>query len=210
MSSAELAQLDMLMGTERVSVEDMPLEAPVWHSKPLLRQQVAELPLEHEAGSESFLVAELEGRVKLSADTRRREEKRLAKKLKPRKKYTYRNGARKHWKTKQATKRRRWEKAWREAPLDRLIYGYPYPVDIRPDEWQRRVAPVYDGHAVGTLRVKNGGRGKLTIYNLQLVHRKTGEIVYNGLDHIIEDVQVPELAERVVQLTQPHKQVRPR
>lgn len=185
------------MGINRVSVEDMPLEAPVWHSKPLLRKGVKELPLEHEAASESFLVAEMEGRVRLSPETRLREERRLAKLMKPRKKYKLRG--RRHHRAKAATLRRRRREDWQKNPLWAIKASFRQGVDISEEEWQRLVQPVWDQHPTGVLKVKSPGGKPMNVYTMRVVD-KEGRVVYDGFNQAVLDVQDPVYASRVLEL----------
>ena len=197
LTNDELAQLDMLMGIHQVRVEDMPLEAPVWSSKPLLRKREEALPLEHEAASESFLVAEMEGRCRLSSETRIREERRLWLRSKKRKKYKLRG--RRHHRSKAATLRRRRREDWARNPLGALKASFRQHVDITPEEWQRLVQPVWQQHPTGVLRVKTSGGRSVNVYNMLLVDNE-GRVVYNGPNQAILDVQDPLYSQRVMEL----------
>lgn len=199
LTNEEVEQLRVLMDTNRVLVEDIPLEAPVRSSKPLLRRGEEALPLEHEAASESFLVAEMEGRCKLSEETRRREEKRLAKRRRERKPYSRKAKGRYHHKSKAATLRRRRKKEWEKNPLGALYGSIRQGVMIREDEWQRLVQPVWAQRPTGTLRVKNAGRGPLTVYTLMLVDEE-GRVVYSGPNQEVLDVQDSRYVSRVKEL----------
>lgn len=194
------------MDTLRV---DTDLEQPEWRSKPLLRKTGVELPLEHEAASESFLVAEMEGRVKLSEETRLMEEKRLKQRSHKRKRYARRG--RFHHKSKEATKRKRNLKAWKDDPLTRIRHSFRQGVDITDEEWQRLIEPVWRRYPTETLRVRvaKGGRGRgdtpnpLHAYNLLLEHgRASGpkQVVYNGPNQAILDVQDSKYSGRVMEL----------
>lgn len=205
LTNEELEQLDILMGTLRV---DTHLEEPVWRSGPLLRKSAKELPLEHEAASESFLVAELEGRCVLSPETRRAEEQRLARRARPRKRYARRG--RFHHKSKEATKRKRNLKAWKDDPLTRIRHSFRQGVDITDEEWQRLIEPVWRRYPTETLRVRvAGGRGgPLTAYNILVEHgRASGpkQVVYNGPNQAILDVQDSKYSGRVMELRSPRK-----
>jgi hypothetical protein len=201
----ELEQLDMLMGIREAHKERMALEEPVWRSKPLLRRQAEALPLEHEAASESFLVAELEGRCKLSKETRLKEEKRLAKRGKKRKPYTYRDGSRKHRKTKEATKRRYREKLWKKDPLTRIRHSFRQGVDITAEEWQRLIEPVWQSFSAESLRLRATESNRLNVYNLLIIHTPKGrgaspQVVYDGPSQAVWDSQDPAYSARVMEL----------
>lgn len=205
LTNEELEQLDILMDTLRVDID---VEQPVWRSKPLLRKTGVELPLEHEAASESFLVAEMEGRVKLSEETRLLEEKRLKQRSHKRKRYARRG--RFHHKTKEATARRRKLKAWADDPLTRIRHSFRQGVDITDEEWQRLIEPVWRRYPTETLRVRvAGGRGgPLTAYNILVEHgRASGpkQVVYNGPNQAILDVQDSKYSGRVMELRSPRK-----
>jgi hypothetical protein len=196
LTNAEMAWLD----TIRIPEEVLAQEEPVWRSKPTLRKSEEALPLEHEAAAESFLVAEMEGRVRLSAQTRRMEEKRLAKKLKKRKPYSLRKGS--HWKSKAATKKRERAKAWAKDPLTRVRHTFRQGVDITREEWQRLIEPVWQSHPTGSLRLRPVGPGKLTVYNLTLVSEGGGASpLYVGPDQAILDSMDSRYSDRVLALT---------
>jgi hypothetical protein len=205
LTNEELEQLDMLMGTLRVDID---VEQPVWRSKPLLRKTGVELPLEHEAASESFLVAEMEGRVKLSEETRLLEEKRLKQRSHKRKRYARRG--RFHHKTKEATKRKRNLKAWADDPLTRIRHSFRQGVDIRQDEWQRLLEPVWRMHPTESLRLRqdSGRGGPLHIYNIIVTAgRASGPkvVVYNGPNQAITDSMDSAYVDRLMELTGPRK-----
>ena len=182
------------MNTLRV---DIPLDAPVWRSKPLLRKTGEELPLIHEAGSESFLVAEMEGRVRLSAETRLMEEVRLQKRARKRKKYRLRG--RYHHRSKAATKRRQREKDWSRNPLGALKASFRQGVDVTQDEWQRLIEPAWSQHPTGVLKVKSPGGKPVNVYNMRVVDGE-GRVWYDGPNQAIWDAQDPLYASRVMEL----------
>lgn len=185
------------MGINRVSIDTMPLEAPVWRSKPLLRKREKELPLEHEAASESFLVAELEGRCRLSPETRCREERRLF--LREKKRKPYKLKGRRHHRKKAATLRRRRREDWRKNPLGAIKASFRQGVDITRDEWQRLVQPVWDQHPTGVLKLKSPGGKPMNVYNMEVVDT-AGRVMYNGPNQAILDVQDPAFRQRVLEL----------
>ena len=200
LTNDELVQLGILLDTLKV---DMGVDQPVWRSKPLLRVGAKQLPLEHEAASESFLVAEMEGRVRLSTETRLMEEKRLAKRGKKRKPYKLRKGS--HWKSKAATARRRQRKAWAEDPLARVRHSFRQGVDITAEEWQRLIEPVWQAFPTESLRLRSTGGGRLHVYNLLLVHTPKGRgatplVVYDGPNQAVWDSMDGRYSERVQEL----------
>lgn len=194
----ELEQLGILMGTLQIdATADTYVDAPVWTSKPLLRRQAEELPLVHEAGSESFLVAEMEGRVRLSAETRLMEEVRLQKRARKRKKYRLRG--RYHHRSKAATKRRQREKDWSRNPLGALKASFRQGVDVTQDEWQRLIEPAWSQHPTGVLKVKSPGGKPVNVYNMRVVDGE-GRVWYDGPNQAIWDAQDPRYALRVREL----------
>ena len=199
----DLDKIDML----RISIDDIPLEAPVWRSEPLLRRSGTQLPLEHEAASESFLVAELEGRCRLSNETRLREEARLRKKARVRKKHGGASRGRRHWKSKEATKRRRNQKGYEEKPYEWFMNSVNGPADVTREEFDRKLRPVFEEHPHGSLRWKRLDASRaFDIYNMDVFYfpRDTrnkplpSRQVYNGRNELMDDIQVRELQERAM------------
>jgi hypothetical protein len=143
---------------------------------------------------ESFLVLEQRGLVRLSDETRRMEEERLAalyrkkRALRSRKPYTRKRG-RVHPKKKAATRRRRLEKNWRDNPFGCMINGYgAHSLDRAL--WDRHIAPLWQQYRPEDLKVRKAKRdvyGKefgtksnpYTIYSLMVVHRTKG-VVFDG------------------------------
>lgn len=204
LTNDELVQLDTMLGIHRVSVSDVDIAMPVRDSKPLLRKSEEVLPLEHEAASESFLVAELEGRVRLSDETRLREEHRLHLRNKKRKPYKWRDGSRKHWKTKKATKDAYKRRRLQEHPLASIKASFRQHINITDDEWQRLVQPVWDEHKAETLRVRWTG-GRCNVYTLRLEtlpkgKRASPQVVYDGGQYMIDDSMDDRYKERVLAL----------
>jgi len=95
-----------------------------------------------EAYKTNFLVEELRGKCKLSEETRRMEEKRQARKLKKRKKYTFHYGHVHHNKQK-AKERRRKDSYWVEGALERLKVFMKCPVTITQEEWDKYIQPIW-------------------------------------------------------------------
>lgn len=195
LTNDELIQLGILMDTLKV---DTKADAPVWTSKPLLRKREEALPLEHEAASESFLVAEMEGRCVLSAETRLMEEERLQKRSRKRKKYRLRG--RYHHRSKAATKRRKNREKWEKHPLRALRATFRQGVDIREDEWQRLIEPAWSQHPTGVLKAKSPGGKPMNVYTMLLVDGE-GRVWYDGPSQAVTDVQDVRYTHRVLELT---------
>lgn len=149
-------------------------------------------------GNKSLLVLEMEGRVKLSSDTRKLEIERLAKAarkrnaLRKRKPYTRKRGT-VHPKKKAATERRRREKLWATNPLVCILNRNRYKCKrIDQDSWHRIVDPFWTRFDPKDLTVvfnrKAGTRADpWTIYNMTISHRELG-VVYNGQDQLLYDL----------------------
>lgn len=189
LTNDELAQLDILLDTLRVDEENIDAKALVRPYKPFFRKGGRQLPLEHEAAAENFLVAEMEGRCKLSKETRAREVERLEQRAKRRKPYPKLAKGRYHHKRKAATKRRAARKAWVQYPLDKLRRVMKQGVDIRQDQWDRLIAPVWKEGC----RVKPTDKNTLSVYNM-LVLDKEGRVLYHGPNQRVWDAQHPEWA----------------
>lgn len=202
----DLARIDTL----RVSIEDMQLEQPQWRSAPVLRRSREALPLEHEAASESFLVAELEGRCRLSDETRLREEERLRRKARKRKRHGGASRGHRHWKRKQQTKEKALDRAYDRDAFVWFKRSCAIPLDITQAEWDRCLAPVFEEHPRKSLRWKRHSWGRNgNIYTLILTYcpvdsrgkPKQPVVVYDGQDKLMEEIQVKELAERALALS---------
>lgn len=192
-----------------VDVEALASTLPVWHSKPLLRKGDRVLPLEHEAASESFLVAELEGRARLSHETRLREERRLALRQKKRKRHGGASRGRRHWKSKEKTRQRMLDRKYDEDAYTWFMWANKRPVDMTREEWDRWLQPIFENYPRKSLRwTRPNGRKAYSVYNLKVWYQPYNsrgkklpeQMVYNGEDSLVWDAQNPELAERVVKL----------
>lgn len=143
---------------------------------------------------ESFLVLEQRGLVRLSDETRRTEEERLAalyrkkRALRSRKPYTRKRG-RVHPKKKAATRRRRLEKNWRDNPFGCLINGYGAHA-IERALFDQHIAPLWTVYSPEELTIKKAKRdlkgrfygtkeNPYTIYSLTVVHKTEG-VVFDG------------------------------
>lgn len=190
----------------RINVEEMALEEPVWRSKPLLQRTERELPLEHRAASESFLVAELEGRARLSRETRLREEERLASRLKKRKRHTGASRGRRHWKRKEQTKQRKLDRLYDRDAYQWFKYGIKLPLRLTRQEWDRWLKPVFEEYPRGSLKWKRPDNTRaFSVYNLILTYHpldsrgkpKKPIQVYDGRDSMMWDAQDAEWKDRV-------------
>jgi hypothetical protein len=196
----------------RITSEDMQLAPLALHEKPLLRRSESALPLVHEAASESFLVAEMEGRARLSGETRKREEARIAKRQRQRKRHEGACRGRRHWKRKEQTKEKALDRAYDKDAYMWFMKGYRFPADITRDEWEEKLQPVFSEYPRGSLRwSKHGGGRNMNVYTMVLYYHpldargkpKPRRLVYDGAAHVMWDVQQPERAERVMFLTTP-------
>lgn len=140
---------------------------------------------------ESFLVLEQRGLVRLSDETRRMEEERLAalyrkkRALRSRKPYTRKRG-RVHPKKKAATRRRRLEKNWRDNPFGCLINGYGSH-SLDRELFDQHIQPLWTKYDSGDLTIKKAKRdlkgrfygtkeNPYTIYSLTVVHKELGTV----------------------------------
>jgi hypothetical protein len=141
--------------------------------------------------SESFLVLEQRGLVRLSEETRQRELLRLAGRKK-RKKYTRKPGT-VHPKKKLRTKRLRAERRWNTDPVSCLTNSYGY-WDLDRELWDRHVKPLWTDSQ--NLEVKRTARGTRsdphTIWNIRIVNRKTGTVVYDGNSQLLYSLSCSE------------------
>lgn len=146
----------------------------------------------------SLLVLEMEGRVKLSSETRKLEVEALARAarkrraLRNRKPYTRKRGT-VHPKKKQATERRRRAKLWAVNPLVCILNRNRYKCKrIDQDSWNRLVIPLWTRFDPKDLSVvfppRVGTRADpWTVYNMNIIHKELG-VVYNGQDQLLFDL----------------------
>lgn len=210
LTNAEILKIEQ----EMLRLEDMELELPVWRCEPLLLKGKGELPLEHKAAAESFLVAELEGRARLSHETRLREERRLALRQKKRKRHGGASRGRRHWKRKEKTRQRALDRKYDEDAYKWFMWANKTPVDITREEWDRWLAPVFSEYPRGALVWKRpNNRRAYSVYNLVIEYRAVDRrykklpavVVYDGQNSLMWDVQHPEHAERALYLAQKKK-----
>jgi hypothetical protein len=140
----------------------------------------------------------LGGGVRLSEETRAREEAILQKKKKHREAVEKRRRklkrGQRHHKSKAATKRRQREKRWATQPLKSLTFGFGV-WNISQEEWDRTLGQCWLLYSANDLSVKRSySRGTkddpYTIYGLKVVHRKHG-VIYDGRDQWIYDHSSP-------------------
>lgn len=205
-----------MLGVEQhmLDLENMALERPLLTEKPLLQRSEGELPLIHRAASESFLVAELEGRARLSDETRLLEEKRLALRMRKRKRHGGASRGRRHWKRKEQTRQRMLDRKYDEDAYVWFMWANKRPVDITREEWDRHLAGVFSNYPRGSLAWKRWMHERAySVYNLIIEYKpvdarnkpKPAVLVYDGRDALMWDVQQPELAERAMYLSQKKK-----
>lgn len=180
----ELAELDMLLVSKGIKTDEVSIGT--------LNRAV--MPV----GNKSLLVLEMEGRVKLSEETRKLEVERLAKTarkriaLRKRKPYTRKRGT-VHPKKKQATERRRRAKLWAVNPLVCILNRNRYKCKrIDQDSWSRLVLPLWTRYDPSDLSVEfprtAGTRADpWTVYNMNVIHKELG-VVYNGQDQLLYDL----------------------
>src|SRR5690606_24630542 len=111
------------------------------------------------------------------------------------------------------TKRKRRLKAWADDPLTRIRFSFRQGVDIREDEWQRLIEPVWSKYSTerrNELRIRVAGRSgdPLHVYNLILTAgRASGpkQVVYDGTSQAILDSMDSDYKERVMELVGPRE-----
>lgn len=145
------------------------------------------------AHAADFIALEAVGRVRLSTETRKAEVKRLKRKYKKRKKYTFRYG-RKHGKQKEKTRKEYNNKRWERDPLSRLKYTFRKPVAISPDEWAEHIAPVWNRYDRKYLKLKCS-EPRMTVFNLLIEYHAPREryarkvppavVVYDGYSQAV-------------------------
>lgn len=201
MNESELSYLDDVFSklTEELHQSLSKLNATPWqyHVQPEVRTAANSLTersrrvFVRRAHAEDFIALEALGRVRLSTETRKAELKRLKRKYKKRKKYTYRYN-RIHNKVRTQRQKARNESRWEKDPLTRLKYTSRKPVHITQPEWDKWIAPVWNQYDRKYLKIKGGDSKGYTVYNLILEYHPPKEryarkvpspvVVYNGHD----------------------------
>ena len=186
----EMLALNTLLVSRGIVVEDMALGRSVRSHE---GQEDEALP--------SLLVLEQQGRVRLSEETRRREEERLAKLARKKRSLRHRNNAkvkrgRRHHRAKAATVRRNRAKLWASNPLLCLLYRNRYTCKaIDKKLWDEYIMPIWRMYEPSKLNI-NTKRGTgtradpWTIYNIDVVHKELG-ILYKGEDQLLYDLSCP-------------------
>lgn len=166
--------LDTILGTVRISEKEMALRPFDRSSEPI--------------GDKSLLVLELEGRLRLSEATKRREARRLASKERRRLALRFRKATpargRRHWKSKERTAKIRREDRWDKDPFSCILN-----MDTRKckridrEEFYREVYPLWQTYDSKTIRVRfprgtGTKKAPWTLYNMQ-VYNGT-ELVWDG------------------------------
>lgn len=175
-----LTNLDMgILDTIANTISDIHIEAP--------RSLVEADP------EDSLLVLEAKGKVRLSAQTRSLEYRRLAtieKKKKPRKKYTRKPGH-VHPKKKLATQRRLKAKRWANNPRGCLLHSWG-SWELPEEQWNTYLAPLWEQYEPSALSVRriifDNTKGKrsnpYTIWDIVVVHKTKGP-VWTGPDEYL-------------------------
>lgn len=174
LTSSELNELGIVLDTVRIGEKEMALRPFDRSSEPI--------------GDKSLLLLELEGRLRLSEATKRREARRLASKERRRlalrlRKRTSARGIR-HWKSKEKTARIRRESRWDRDPFSCILN-----MDTRKCKqldkglFMEYVYPLWQQYPSATLRVRfprgtGTKKAPWTLYNMQ-VYNGT-ELVWDG------------------------------
>ena len=204
LTSDELSWLNTIMSSidtedsERLSVGDVSLTLPQVAPAAQVGRTEAYRALLKEARSKNYLVEEVMGKCKLSQATRELEERRLRRLGTKRKEYKLKS--RKHWKQKDKTRKEYNNRLWERDPLTRIRYTFRAGCDITPEEWDRKVKPVWNRYGHKHLKISRIGMGRLTIYNLVLTYHPPKERysreqpkpvrVYYGPDEAVYDSMV--------------------
>ena len=200
----EMLALDTLLVSRGIVVEDMALGRSVRSHE---GQEDEVLP--------SLLVLEQQGRVRLSEETRRREEERLAKLARKKRSLRHRNNAkvkrgRRHHRAKAATVRRNRAKLWASNPLLCLLYRSRYTCKaIDKKLWDEYIMPIWRMYEPAKLSIntKRGTGTKAqpwTIYNIDVVHKELG-ILYKGEDQLLYDMSCGSWNEETESLSTPEE-----
>ena len=142
-----------------------------------------------------LLVPSLLTKARLSEETSRREQLRLAAKeraqlaLRSRKRTKARG--RYHWKSKLRTKKKAQAKSWATDPFGCLLRRRGYK-NLKKDLWDSYIAHIWEVYPPTELKVewsyKVGLKGfPVTIYDLMVVHIPTGKLLFDGNSQLIFD-----------------------
>lgn len=201
LTKEDLVWLDTIMSSiatedaERLSTADVSVTAPMGTPDVQTCRTEALRSIQKEAHSQNFVVLEVMGKCKLSKKTRKAEERRLRKQASKRKEYKLKS--RKHWKQKEKTRKEYNNRLWERDPLSRIKYTFRAGCDITPEEWERKVAPVWNKYDRKNVKISRLGDGRLTIHNMVLTYhaprerysRKVPkpEVIYYGPDEAVYD-----------------------
>ena len=201
LSVDELAWLNGMLAridtedAERLAVSDVTLTAPTVAPEVQTCRTEVLRAIQRDAHGHNFLVDEIMGKCRLSKKTRKAEERRLRKQSSKRKEYKLKS--RKHWKQKEKTRKEYNNRLWERDPLSRLKYTFRNGCDITPEEWNRKIKPVWDRYGHKHLKIKTVGGGRMTVHNLVLVYHPPREryshktpkpvVVYYGPDEAVYD-----------------------
>lgn len=180
--------------SQRLSVADVRVTAPTVAPEAQTCRTASLRAIQKEAHSHNYLVLEIMGKCKLSAKTRKAEEARLKKQSRKRKEYKLKS--RKHWKQKDKTRKEYNNRLWERDPLSRLKYTFRQGCDITPEQWQAKVAVIWNRYGHKHLKISSTG-GRLTVYSLVLHYHAPRERysrstpkpvrVYYGPDEAVYD-----------------------
>lgn len=149
-------------------------------------------------GDKTLLVLELEGRVKLSRETKKLERERMyraARKrraLRFRKPYTRKPGT-VHPKRKEATERRRRARQWASDPFVCILNRNRMKCKrLDQDSWKRLIDPLWTRYDPKDLSIvfprRSGTRADpWTLYNMTVLHTELG-VVYDGRSQELFDL----------------------
>lgn len=180
----ELRELDTLLVSKGIRLEQVEIG-------PLDRTNQ---PID---GKDLFIL-ELEGRIKLSRETKRLEVARLNKiaqkkrALRNRKRYTRKPGT-VHPKKKEATERRRRARQWRDNPFVCVLHMNDFKCKrLDQDSWKRLVDPLWTRYDPKDLSIvfprRSGTRADpWTVYNMTVIHKDLG-VVYDGRSQELFDL----------------------
>ena len=204
LSVDELAWLNGMLAridaedAERLAVADVTLTAPTVAPEVQTCRTEALRAIQRDAHSHNFLVDEIMGKCRLSATTRRAEETRLKKQARKRKEYKLKS--RKHWKQKDKTRKEYNNRMWERDPLTRIRYTFRQGCDITPEQWEEKVAAIWNRYGHKYLKIGTTDKNRLNIYNLVLHYHAPRERysrstpkpvrVYYGPDEAVYDSMV--------------------
>ena len=204
MNSDDMLKVDLTGWLEKVQVRPDLMESAQ------LKSEHADVPISDDFLTNWLTIPSLLTRARLSAATRRREERRLADQMKHKKKLAGYKGKRAakgryHYESKARTKKARTRRAYEKgAGLNAILGGLRYRRKaIDPAAWERLIAPLFREYPPEYLTVKmyyrvppaiaghygeRYGRGDwpYTVYTLNVEHKLLG-IVYNGREQEAAD-----------------------